>query len=54
MDEQAAGQPNFTATRQAEQQHPTEKVGAELRAMMPCLKPVTVKPEDQRQPVAKS
>ena len=43
--------PTFTATRLAEQQHPIEKVGAELRAMMPFLNPVTVKPEDQRQPV---
>jgi ketol-acid reductoisomerase len=51
MDEHAAGRPNFTATRLAEQQHPIEKVGAELRAMMPFLDPVTVKPEDQRQPV---
>ena len=51
MDEHAAGRPNFTATRLAEQKHPIEKVGAELRAMMPFLDPVTVKPEDQRQPV---
>lgn len=51
MDEHKAGRPNFTATRQAEQRHPIEKVGAELRAMMPFLNPVTVKPEDQRQPV---
>jgi ketol-acid reductoisomerase len=51
MDEHAAGRPNFTATRLSEQQHPIEKVGAELRAMMPFLNPVTVKPEDQRQPV---
>ena len=51
MDEHAAGRPNFTATRLAEQHHQIEKVGAELRAMMPFLNPVTVKPEDQRQPV---
>jgi ketol-acid reductoisomerase len=51
MDEHAAGRPAFTATRVAEQKHPIEKVGAELRAMMPFLNPVTVKPEDQRQPV---
>jgi ketol-acid reductoisomerase len=51
MDEHKAGRPNFTATRQAEQQLLIEKVGAELRAMMPFLNPVTVKPEDQRQPV---
>ncbi len=51
MDEHAAGRPRFTATRLAEQTHPIEKVGADLRAMMPFLNPVTVKPEDQRQPV---
>ncbi|MFN7976545.1 MAG: ketol-acid reductoisomerase [Vicinamibacterales bacterium] len=51
MDEHKAGRPTFTATRMAEQQHPIEKVGADLRAMMPFLNPVTVKPEDQRQPV---
>jgi ketol-acid reductoisomerase len=51
MDEHAAGRPNFTATRLAEQHHQIEKVGAELRAMMPFLNPVTVKPEEQRQPV---
>ena len=51
MDEHAAGRPRFTATRLSEQTHPIEKVGAELRAMMPFLNPVTVKPEDQRQPV---
>ncbi|MEP7116159.1 MAG: ketol-acid reductoisomerase [Acidobacteriota bacterium] len=54
MDEHAAGRPTFTATRQAEQRHPIEQVGAELRAMMPFLNPVTVKPEEQRQPVAQS
>ena len=51
MDEHKAGRPTFTATRHAEQQHLIEKVGADLRAMMPFLNPVTVKPEDQRQPV---
>ncbi len=51
MDEHKAGRPTFTATRLAEQRHQIEKVGAELRAMMPFLNPVTVKPEDQRQPV---
>ena len=42
-----------TSTRRAEpsSDHPIEKVGAELRAMMPFLNPVTVKPEEQRQPV---
>ena len=39
--ENEAGRPNFNATRTAEQQHPIERVGAELREMMPFLKPVT-------------
>jgi ketol-acid reductoisomerase len=49
--ESDAGRANFNALRQAGKEHPIEKVGAELRAMMPFLNPVTVKPEDQRQPV---
>ena len=44
MNEHKAGRPTFTATRLAEQQHLIEKVGADLRAMMPFLNPVTVKP----------
>jgi ketol-acid reductoisomerase len=51
MNEHKAGRPQFTATRQAEQRHLIETVGAKLRSMMPFLNPVTVKPEDQRQPV---
>lgn len=41
------GRPWFKATRKAGQEHPIEKVGAELRAMMPFLNPVIVKPEEQ-------
>jgi ketol-acid reductoisomerase len=37
----------FNETRRREQDQPIEKVGAELRAMMPFLNPVTVKPEEQ-------
>jgi len=43
MDEHAAGRPNFTATRLAEQPPPIEKRGAELRGMIPFPDPVTVK-----------
>ncbi len=42
--EYQAGSPNFKARRRAEQDHPIEAVGARLRAMMPFLDPVTVKP----------
>ena len=37
----------FNETRRREQDQPIEKVGAELRAMMPFLNPVTVKPDEQ-------
>ena len=43
--EDRAGRPWFTATRQAEQQHPIETVGARLRAMMPFLDAVAVEVE---------
>lgn len=36
--ENQAGRPNFFAKREAEARHPIEKVGAELRGMMPFLK----------------
>jgi ketol-acid reductoisomerase len=42
MDEHAKGRPWFNQMRQAEQSHPIEQVGSELRALMPFLKPVTV------------
>jgi ketol-acid reductoisomerase len=45
--ENEAGRPWFSATRRAGQDHPIEKVGVELRAMMPFLNPVVVKPEEQ-------
>jgi ketol-acid reductoisomerase len=35
------GCPNFLAKRHSEQNHPIEKLGPELRAMMPFLQPVT-------------
>jgi ketol-acid reductoisomerase len=40
IDEDRAGRPAFTATREKERQHPIEEVGARLRQMMPFLKPV--------------
>ena len=43
--EDRAGRPWFTATRQAEQQHPIETVGARLRGMMPFLDAVAVEVE---------
>jgi ketol-acid reductoisomerase len=46
IDENARGRPWFEEQRKKEQQHPIEKVGAELRKMMPFLDPVTVKPGD--------
>jgi len=45
--ENEAGRPWFNETRRREQDQPIEKVGAELRAMMPFLNPVTVKPDEQ-------
>jgi ketol-acid reductoisomerase len=48
--ENEAGRPWFTATRLQEQEHPIEQVGARLRALMPFLQPVTVRPDEQ-QPV---
>jgi ketol-acid reductoisomerase len=43
--ENEQGRPNFNATRAREQEHPIEQVGAKLRAMMPFLDPVTVRPD---------
>jgi ketol-acid reductoisomerase len=37
MLENKAGQPSFKATRRNQAEHPIEKVGAELRAMMPWI-----------------
>ena len=43
--ENQAGRPSFTAMRKSNAQHQIEHVGAELRAMMPWLKPVDKRPE---------
>jgi ketol-acid reductoisomerase len=45
--ENEKGRPWFNATRAAEQTQQLEEVGARLRAMMPFLNPVTVKPDGQ-------
>jgi ketol-acid reductoisomerase len=47
IEENKKGRPWFTATRLAEQQQLIEKVGAELRGMMPFLDPVTITPDEQ-------
>ncbi len=43
IDEDKAGRPWFMAQRRQEQEHQIEKVGSELRAMMPFLDAVTLK-----------
>ncbi|MBI2976260.1 MAG: ketol-acid reductoisomerase [Chloroflexi bacterium] len=47
IEENEKGRPWFNETRKRSQEHPIEKVGAELRAMMPFLNPVVVKPDEQ-------
>ncbi|MBW2277995.1 MAG: ketol-acid reductoisomerase [Deltaproteobacteria bacterium] len=44
LAENEAGRPWFEEQRSAEQEQPIEKVGAQLRSMMPFLDPVTVTP----------
>ena len=44
IDENRRGRPWFSGERAREATHPIEEVGAKLRAMMPFLDPVTVKP----------
>ena len=44
IEENQTGRPTFNATRAAETKHPIEEVGVKLRAMMPFLDPVTIKP----------
>jgi ketol-acid reductoisomerase len=46
IDENASGRKSFEATRKAERSHRIEKVGAELRALMPFLRPVTITDEE--------
>jgi ketol-acid reductoisomerase len=44
IDENKQNRPWFSAERAKETQHPIEQVGTKLRAMMPFLDPVTIKP----------
>ena len=44
MEENRTGRHKFLATREATRDQTIEKVGVELRAMMPFLDPVTIKP----------
>jgi ketol-acid reductoisomerase len=44
--ENEAGRPWFEAKRREERAHPIEQVGAQLRSMMPFIKPVSVTEED--------
>ena len=46
VEENATGRTGFEATRKAERSHQIEKVGAQLRGMMPFLRPVTITDED--------
>jgi ketol-acid reductoisomerase len=46
IEENERGRPSFDEQRAKEREHPIEKVGAELRKMMPFLEPVTTKPGD--------
>lgn len=46
IDENAKGRPWFNKKRQQDQNHLIERVGAELREMMPFVNPVLVKPGD--------
>ena len=44
--ENESGRTNFTAMREKTAQHPIEKIGAELRAMMPWISAGKAKPQD--------
>ena len=44
IDENERGREAFEAMRRRERDHVIEKVGAELRGMMPFLDPVTIEP----------
>lgn len=46
IEENEQGRPWFNAKRKEEQSQELERVGADLRAMMPFLNPVTIKPGD--------
>ena len=44
MDENRRGRPWFNLQRRQEQDHMIERVGADLRSMMPFIDPVTIRP----------
>ena len=46
IEENDTGRKAFSAEQKKEREHPFEKVGAELRKMMPFLDPVTVDPNE--------
>ncbi len=46
IEENQKGRPWFNERRRQEQEHMIEKVGAQLRQMMPFIDPVTIKPGD--------
>ena len=46
VKENAEGRPNYKAKQLAEQDQLLEKVGKDLRKMMPFVDPITVKPGD--------
>ena len=46
--ENRSGRTTFEATRRNERAHQIEKVGAQLRSMMPFLRPVTISDDDVR------
>jgi ketol-acid reductoisomerase len=46
VEENATGRKGFEATRKRERSHQIEKVGAQLRGMMPFLRPVTITDEE--------
>ena len=46
--ENRSGRATFEATRRNERAHQIEKVGAQLRSMMPFLRPVTISDDDVR------
>jgi len=43
VDEHRSGRPHFEAARQRDRRHRLEEVGAQLRSMMPFVKPKTVR-----------
>jgi len=47
IKENEDGRPTFNKTRAAEQTQTLEEVGAKLRALMPFIQPVTIRPDGQ-------